>query len=528
MLKGYNGIGQTASAAGAATLQVFSTVSKTTLPEKFTVATAGEVEAAVAKAVVAFPIYQSLSPLIRAGFLETIADEIMALGDELIQRAMQETGLPEARLLGERGRTTNQLKMFATILREGSWLEAVIDTAQLDRKPLPRADLRKMLVPIGPVVVFGASNFPFAFSTAGGDTASALAAGNPVIVKAHSSHLGTNELMATAIHAAIEKCQLPDGVFSFVIGEGSVTGMQLVKHPDVKAVGFTGSYTAGMAIYKAATTERWAPIPVYAEMSSINPVLIFPDKLKTDEDAIAAALAGSITIGGGQFCTNPGLLFLINDTTTESFISKLNSLLSAMPGATMLNAGICKSYYKNKATISGQKGVKLLVDGSDASAEYKGTPALLEVSAADFIQNALLQNEIFGPASLIVKCEDEVALKQVISALHGQLTGSVFATNNDLTNFADHIHALTGKVGRVVYNNVPTGVEVCYAMVHGGPFPSTTDARSTSVGADAILRFVRPLCLQDCPQEFLPDALKNENPLNLMRRVNGKYTNEAI
>ncbi len=528
MLKGHNLIGQTASAEGKQTLQVFSTVSKENLPEKFTIATNEEVENAVAKATAAFPVYQSLSNLDRAVFLETIAEEIIAIGDPLIHRAMQESGLTEARLTGERGRTIGQLKLFADILKEGSWVEAVIDTALPDRQPLPRADLRKMLVPIGPVVVFGASNFPFAFSTAGGDTASALAAGNPVIVKAHSSHLGTNELMAGAIRNAIQKCNLPDGVFSFLIGEGAVTGMQLVKHPSVKAIGFTGSFKAGMAIYQAASTQRQFPIPVYAEMSSINPVLLLKEKLEKDGSAVAAALAGSITLGVGQFCTNPGLIFLINSTTAENFIRELTTALAAIPASTMLNAGICKSYYKNKQTIAGQTGVTVLLEGDDTSAAYKGTPALLEVSAVDFIQNRELQNEIFGPASLIVKCTDEAELKQAIGSLHGQLTGSVFATGKDLSNFVETVNELTQKVGRVVYNNVPTGVEVCYAMVHGGPSPATTDARSTSVGADAIKRFVRPLCLQDCPQEFLPAALKNENPLNLMRRINGKYSSEII
>ena len=509
-------------------LKAFSTVSQNDLPEKFAVATAAEVDKAVAKAVKAFAVYKNLPSSEKASFLETIAEEIMALGDELIQRAMLETGLPEARLIGERGRTTGQLKLFATLLKEGSWVDAVIDTALPDRKPLPRADLSKMQVPIGPVVVFGASNFPFAFSTAGGDTASALAAGNPVIVKAHASHLGTNELMATAIHAAIKKCNLPEGVFSFVIGQGAVTGMQLVKHPDVKAVGFTGSYTAGMAIFKAAINERQTPIPVYAEMSSINPVLLLNDKLLRDGEAVAAALSGSITLGVGQFCTNPGLLFLIESDAAENFITKLSSLLAAIPPATMLNAGICRSYYKNKETISTQKGVTVLLEGENASGDFKGSAALLQVSATDFISNPGLQNEMFGPASLIVKCKNKTELQQAMGSLHGQLTGTVFAANEDIQNFGDCIGQLTGKVGRVVYNGVPTGVEVSHAMVHGGPFPATTDARSTSVGAEAIKRFVRPVCLQDCPPELLPDELKNENPLHIMRKVNGVYTSESI
>jgi 2,5-dioxopentanoate dehydrogenase len=528
MLKGYNLIGQTESAAGDQYLRVFSTVSQQNLPEKFAVATAAEVDKAVAKAVAAFPLYKKVSTLERASFLETIAEEIILLGDELIQRAMQETGLPEVRLTGERGRTTGQLKLFAAVLKEGSWVEAVIDTALPDRKPLPRADIRKMNIPIGPVVVFGASNFPFAFSTAGGDTASALAAGNPVIVKAHESHLGTNELMANAIITAAKKCGMPDGVFSFVIGEGAVTGMQLVKHPDVKAIGFTGSYTAGNAIFKAASNERQSPIPVYAEMSSINPVLLLQDKLSTAADAVAAALAGSITLGAGQFCTNPGLLFLIESEAAENFISKLKSLLSVVPAGIMLNEGICRNYYKNTKNITAQKAVTVLLEADDASESFKGSAALFLVSGNDFINNPSLQNEIFGPASLVVKCKDETELQQAISSLHGQLTGSVFATNEDIKNFADCINELSEKAGRIVYNNVPTGVEVCYAMVHGGPYPATTNAGSTSVGADAIQRFVRPICLQDCPQEFLPDALKNENPLKIMRKVNGVFTSERF
>lgn len=528
MLKGYNLVGNTESTEGDQYLRVFSTVAQHNLPEKFAVATAAEVDKAVAKAVAAFPLYKNTSSLTRATFFETIAEEIMALGDVLIQRAMQETGLPEARLLGERGRTTGQLKLFAEVLKEGSWVEAVIDTALPDRKPLPRADIRKMNVPIGPVVVFGASNFPFAFSTAGGDTASALAAGNPVIVKAHESHLGVNELMASAINAAAKKCGMPDGVFSFVIGEGPVTGMQLVKHPGVKAIGFTGSYTAGTAIFKAANNERQSPIPVYAEMSSINPVLLLTEKLSTDGGAVAAALTASITLGVGQFCTNPGLLFLIESEAAENFISKLSSLLAAVPAGTMLNEPVCRNYYKNRKAMIGQKAVTVLYQGQDSSAEFKGSPALLQVSAADFIDDAGLQTEIFGPASMIVKCKDATELEQAIGSLHGQLTGTVFATADDIKNFTACINTLSEKAGRIVYNSVPTGVEVCHAMVHGGPFPATTDARTTSVGADAIRRFVRPICLQDCPQEFLPAALKNENPLNIMRKINAVYTKDQV
>lgn len=527
MLKGYNLIGQTKSREGQEFLQAFNPVTQNHLPEQFTIATDNEVNAAVDKASTAFVAYKAKTAEERAVFLETIAGEIIALGDELIQRAMLETGLPEARLTGERARTTGQLKLFAEVLREGSWVEAVIDTALPERKPLPRPDLRKISVPIGPVAVFGASNFPFAFSTAGGDTASALAAGNPVIVKAHESHLGTNELVASAINNAAKKCNMPDGVFSFVIGEGPVTGAQLVKHEGIKAVGFTGSYRAGMAIYKTACNERKTPIPVYAEMSSINPVLLLPQKLKKDEN-VAVQLAASITLGAGQFCTNPGILFLIKDEGSENFISKLAEIISTSPAAAMLNPNVCRSYYKGREVIAKQPGVSVLFEGEDACASYKATAFLTQVSASDFIYNQDLQNEVFGPASLIVLAENKEELLQALQSLHGQLTATIIANAADIENFAGCIDALSEKVGRIIYNGVPTGVEVSHAMMHGGPYPATTNANSTSVGSDAIKRFARPLCLQDCPEEFLPEALKNQNQLKIMRKVNGRYTNESL
>jgi alpha-ketoglutaric semialdehyde dehydrogenase len=528
MLKGYNLIGFKESKQGNTFLQSFSPVNKNNLPETFSIATEDEVNTAVIKATNAFTFYKEYKAGEKALFLETIADEIMAVGDELIQRAMLETGLPEARLIGERGRTTGQLKLFAEVLKEGSWVEAVIDTAMPDRKPLPRADLRKMLVPIGPVAVFGASNFPLAFSTAGGDTASALAAGNPVIVKAHESHLGTNELVASAIFAAAKKCNVPDGVFSFVIGEGSVTGMQLVKHPGISAVGFTGSYNAGMAIYKAAINEREVPIPVYAEMSSINPVLVLPGKLSQDIHVIATQLANSITLGVGQFCTNPGLVFLLENETSTSFINMLTRLLSDIPAAPMLNANVCKNYYENKLSLAQQIGVTTLLASDDANGSNYGSAALLQVNANTFAGNPALQKEMFGPASMIIICKNEWELEQALQSLHGQLTATVFALKTDIEKFTSSINILSAKAGRIVYNGVPTGVEVSYAMVHGGPFPATTNAGSTSVGADAIKRFVRPICLQDCHPEFLPDALKNDNPLNIMRKVNGQYTKAPV
>ena len=367
------------------------------------------------------------------------------------------------------------------------------------------------------------ATFHLLFSTAGGDTAAALAAGNPVIVKAHEGHLGTNELMATAIKKAAQKTGMPGGVFSFIISKDVAVIQGLVKDEAIKAIGFTGSYKAGIAIFKTAATERKTPIPVYAEMSSVNPVLVLPDKLQQDPAAVATQLAASITLGVGQFCTNPGLVFLIESDAADRFISTLGKLISQSAPSTMLNKSVCQNYYKNKQLLSTEAGVKTLVDVENPSENMKGGSALLQASAEDFINNKNLQSEVFGPASLIITCKDEAELQDAVQALYGQLTGTVMATNKDIELFKETIDVLSQKVGRILYNGVPTGVEVCHAMVHGGPYPATTNAGSTSVGADAIKRFVRPLCYQDCPQDFLPDALKDDNVLNIMRKVNGKY-----
>ena len=452
----------------------------------------------------------------------------MQLGDELIERCHLETGLPQARITGERARTVGQLKLFAALLREGSYVEAIIDTALPERKPLPRSDLRRMMLPIGPVAVFAASNFPLAFSTAGGDTASALAAGCPVVVKAHSSHLGTNELVATAIINAAQKCNMPAGVFSSLIGEGSQLGQQLVKHPQIKAVGFTGSFRGGMALLKAAINEREEPIPVYAEMSSINPVLVLPSKIKQDADAVASQLSASIALGVGQFCTNPGLLFVVKDENTDEFIQKLAQALQQVPAAIMLNQTICAAYHKERQQLLSQEGVTTTWRGDDIHDEFKANAALAHTTGKNLRQNKDLQNEVFGPTSLVVICEDDEDLKSTLQALHGQLTATVMGTADDLKRFHNCVDVLVQRVGRVIYNGVPTGVEVSHAMMHGGPFPATAFAHFTSVGTEAIKRFLRPVCYQDCPQEFLPDALRDENPLRIMRKLNGEFTRDAV
>jgi 2,5-dioxopentanoate dehydrogenase len=528
MVFGHNFIGFEKKASGEKKLLAFSTVLKNNLPGEFVIATQSEIQTAVEKATTAFEIYKRTSFEERAEFLDSIADEIMQLGDALIERAHLESGLPEARITGERGRTVGQLKLFASLLREGSFVEAIIDTALPDRKPLPRSDLRRMMHPIGPVAVFAASNFPLAFSTAGGDTASALAAGCPVIVKAHSAHLGTNELVASAIIKAAQKCHMPDGVFSSLIGEGAQLGQQLVKHPGIKAVGFTGSFRGGMALLKAAVNEREEPIPVYAEMSSINPVLVLPNKIKQDVDGVASQLSASITLGVGQFCTNPGLVYVLKDANTETFIQKLAKALQQVLPATMLNQTICGAYYKERQQLLSTQNVETVWTGDEGKEAYKAGASLAKTTAKNFNENSSLQNEVFGPSSLVVVCEDENELRSALQSLHGQLTGTVIGTQDDFKEFQSCVEILVSKVGRVIYNGVPTGVEVCHAMMHGGPFPSTTFPHFTSVGTEAVKRFLRPVCYQDCPKEFLPDALKDENPLHIMRKVNGEFSREKI
>ncbi len=528
MLSGFSIIGRGRGAVTAHQLRARSPITGQSLPEEFYIASPDEINRTLELASKAAPEFSGLNAAQRAVFLDAIGEEILAIGPALLERAHLETGLPEARLSGERDRTVNQLKLFAAVLREGSWVNAVIDTALPDRKPLPRTDLRKMNVAIGPVVVFAASNFPFAFSTAGGDTAAALAAGCPVIVKAHGSHLGTNELVASAIQKASIKCGMPEGVFSSLIGEGAALGQQLAKDERIKAIGFTGSFKAGMALFHTATKERKEPIPVYAEMSSINPVLLLPALVKADPEALATQLATSITLGVGQFCTNPGLLFMLEDEHTDNLIKALTEALKKATAGVMLNSSICRSYYSNRTHLKEISGVKALLEGEDEAVDCKGSAALYEVSAADFLKHAELQEEVFGPASLIVRCKTKEDMLKAIQHMQGQLTGSVFGQVPELDDFRDSITLLQSRVGRLIFNQVPTGVEVCHAMVHGGPFPATTDAGATSVGASSIERFLRPVCWQNCPADFLPEALQNNNPLGIMRKVNGQYTRDSI
>lgn len=484
----------------------------------FAAPSSSEVESAVQLAAQAFPLYRQLSATSRANFLRSIATEIESVVDQIAARGTVETGLPDARLRGETARTVGQLRLFASMLEDGSWLDARIETAIPDRSPLPKPDIRSMLRPLGPVVVFCASNFPMAFSVAGGDTASALAAGCPVIVKAHSSHPGTAEIVADAVIRAAKACNMPDGVFSMLYGSGREVGMALVTHPCVKAVGFTGSRPGGRALMDAAAA-RPEPIPVYAEMSSINPVVMLPGILAEKSTALAEGFFQSLTLGVGQFCTNPGLVFL-PEGSQSAFIETLRTLIkSAAPGV-MLNAGICQAYRDATIATGQHEGVTQIASEVSAQAG-QGAPVVFVCSAKTLMETPSLTHEMFGPASLIVTGTlEEIAAAS--ETLEGQLTASVHGTANDFAQVSGLLEILERKVGRLVFNSFPTGVEVCHSMVHGGPYPSTSDGRSTSVGTMAAYRFTRAVSWQNCPQELLPAELQDSNPLNIPRMVNGK------
>ncbi|PTX63024.1 NADP-dependent aldehyde dehydrogenase [Kordia periserrulae] len=527
MITGKNYIGNSLSAKGNKTYTTFNPQANTENKTIFTEATSEEINDAVDLASEAFKAYQRISGAKKAAFLNAIADEIIALDDELIQTYMSESGLPEGRAKGERGRTIGQLRMFAELLTEGSWVEARIDPAQPNREPNPRVDLRKMLTPIGPIVVFGASNFPFAFSTAGGDTASALAAGCSVIVKSHPMHAGTGEMVAAAILKAAQKTGMPNGVFSNLNSSGIEVGQQLVQHPKVKGVGFTGSIRGGRALYDLAA-KRKEPIPVFAEMGSINPVVILPKALETKAETWAKTYASSITLGTGQFCTNPGLLLGIQSDDLTTFAAKLSDEIVQIAPQCMLHPNIHSSYQNNKEKAQQHENVKTLADLDIAVAENYAKQAVVTVDGKTFLENNQLHHEVFGPFSLLVQCENEAELEKVIADLEGQLTGTIISEENEISAYTNVIKALSNRVGRIIFNGVPTGVEVAPAMQHGGPYPASTDSRFTAVGQDAIKRWVRPFSYQDWPNELLPDALKNENPLGILRLIDGKQTRETL
>lgn len=487
-----------------------------------------QVDAAAQAAAEAFVSYRNTSLAGRAEFLRRCADEIMALGDALIERVCAETGYPAARAEGERARTCGQLRMFADYIETGEHLDARIDTAQPDRQPLPKPDLRYLNQALGPVAVFGVANFPLAFSVAGGDTASALAAGCPVIAKGHPSHPGSCELVARALAAAVEKSGMPSGVFSLLRG-GNEVGARLVQAPQVKAVGFTGSFTGGMALHKLAN-ERPDPIPVFAEMSSINPLVLLPEALKDSAENIAKGFVSSMTLGTGQFCVKPGLVLALEGTELDEFLGAAGAQLQHTDSGVMLNEGICSSYKEGLTGYLGRDFVQLVAQGREAQSEksFSARPALFRTSAEDFLKHPEVHEELFGPASLVVTCKDPEQLRSVLDRLGGQLSGTIHCTQEELGRHTELVDLLTEKVGRLVINGFPTGVEVCPSMMHGGPFPASTDARFTSVGTAAIKRFLRPVCYQNFPEPLLPEALRDSNPLKLTRVVNGKLSEEML
>jgi 2,5-dioxopentanoate dehydrogenase len=477
------------------------------------------------QAQLAFEQYRNISGKEKSTFLKTIANEIEAITEAIVVIAQQESSLPEGRIRGEIGRTTGQLRSFAVLIERGDWIQPTIDTGDAGRKPLPKPDLRKVYVPVGPIVVFGASNFPLAFSTAGGDTASALAAGCSVIVKSHPAHPLTSKLVANAIFKSIAACNMPEFVFQHLEDSSIEAGQDLVQHPLTKGVAFTGSFQGGKALFDLAAKRR-EPIPVFAEMGSINPVLVLPDYLDKNKE-LAETLATSVLQGVGQFCTNPGLILTLECEGLQSFLDEFGKQIGKSVPAKMLHGGIADSYKKRKSTSLAQQHVSILAEVEEG-AEGTGAGAVASIAASEFIRNPVLHEEVFGPFSLVVKCKNVDQLRDVIKHLSGQLTASIFGTPKDQTEYTHIIHSLQQIVGRLIFGNVPTGVEVAKAMHHGGPYPATTDARFTSVGNDAIYRFVRPVCFQNAPEQFLPAELLNDNPLNVLRCVNNEWTRDKI
>ncbi len=522
MLTGKNYIGNQLSAKGTNTYKTFNPTLNCENDTVFTEATSKEINEAIRLAAKAFKTYKKISGKDKAAFLNTIADQILDLGETLLNTYCTESGLSKNRAISERTRTIFQLRSFAELVAEGSWVEATIDTAILDRKPIPKPDLRKMLIPLGPVVVFGASNFPLAYSTAGGDTASALAAGCPVIVKSHPMHAGTGELVASAIIKAIEKTGMPNGIFSNINSSGIDVGIQLVQNPSIKAVGFTGSIQGGRALFNLAS-KRKEPIPVFAEMGSINPVVLLPKAVKKRSAQLAALLASSITLGAGQFCTNPGLLLGIESDELTTFINQLSNEIVKIEPSCMLHPNIIGAYERKKQQAVSQKGLSVVTEKTiDPAQANFARQTVVTVKGHTFLENTSLHQEVFGPFSMVVQCNDTEELEHIISNLEGQLTGTLIIDKEEESTNTAIIEALQNRVGRVIFNGVPTGVEVCPSMQHGGPYPASTDSRFTAVGIHSIKRWVRPFSFQNCPDNLLPNELKKENPLKITRLVNGE------
>src|SRR5258708_3300320 len=525
-LSGRSLIGFREAAGGGEAMYATDPSTGQRLQPAFIPASREEVELAVRLAAESFHVYGRISGRDRAALLRKIAAKIESIAGDVIERAAQETALPPARLQGEPARTVGQLRLFAQVGEEESWVNARIDRADVQRKPAPKPDIRSMLRPLGPVVVFGASNFPLAFSVAGGDTASALAGGNTVIVKAHAAHPGTSELVGRAVQESVRECGLPEGVFSLLFGSGTQIGTALMKHPLVKAGGFTGSRAAGRTLMDVAAS-RPEPIPFYAEMSSTNPVFILPGALRERSENIAAGLHTSFTMGAGQFCTKPGMVFMPQGANSDSFTDKLRELVEASAPFHLLTKAIHSSYDSAIAARKTDAAVKLVAEGPQAAADvgFAVSSAVFETDAASFLGSDL-DAEIFGPATLLVRHSSREHVLEIARSLKGHLTATIHGTERDLHEFADLIAILERKVGRLIFNGFPTGVEVTHAMVHGGPYPSTSDGRSTSVGSQAIFRFTRLVCYQGFPDSALPDELKDANPLRIWRMIDGQTVRE--
>jgi 2,5-dioxopentanoate dehydrogenase len=522
MLTGLSYLGYHRSAPGGVTFTGHAAATGEALPGTFHSASAADLETAVALAQTAFPSYRDLGSETRAAFLRAIATNIEALGQTLTDRVMAETGLPEPRIKGETARTCGQLRMFAGMVEDGSWVDARIDLADPARTPIPKPDTRSMLRPVGPVVVFGAANFPLAYSTAGGDTASALAAGCPVIVKAHAAHPGTAGLVAEAIVKAAESLALPEGVFSMLYDAGHTIGADLVSHPVVQAVGFTGSRAGGTALMQLAAA-RPQPIPVFAEMSSVNPIFILPGALTERGAALGTGLATSVTLGAGQFCTKPGLVIIDKNTDSAPFRAALQTALAATAPGVMLNAGIRQNYLTKRNQLAAHPGTSEIVSVPAGNAAC-GSAALFETTAAAVLADASLTGEVFGPATLLVTADGHDEMLALARSLEGQLTATVHAAASDLTTQRALLSILETRAGRLLSAGFPTGLEVNQSVVHGGPWPATSDGRSTSVGGAAIYRFTRQVCWQDTPDPLLPPALQAANPLKLRRLTDGKIS----
>lgn len=517
-LVGFSLIGNEA-AQGEGTFAVTDRTTGATLEPAFSEATTADVAKACELAGAAFHAYRNSPLATRKKFLETIAQNILDLGDDLITRAMAESGLPRPRLEGERGRTVGQLRLFADVVGKGEWLGVRIDPALPERTPLPRPDLRLRHIPLGPVAVFGASNFPLAFSVAGGDTASALAAGCPVVVKGHPAHPGTSELVGRAIQAAVTACGLPEGVFSLLQGRSNALGAALVTDPRIKAVGFTGSRGGGLALV-ALAAARHEPIPVYAEMSSVNPVLLFPEALAKRTEALATGFVGSLTLGAGQFCTNPGVVLALDGPALEAFIAAAGKAVDASKPATMLTEQIQANYDRGVDFLEGHADTKLVARGCVGEGLAQGRGALFQTSATSLLADPKLADEVFGASSLVVACRSLDEMEAVLASMEGQLTITLQMEDADTDAAAQLLPLLETKAGRILVNGWPTGVEVAHAMVHGGPFPATSDSRTTSVGTLAIERFLRPVCYQAMPQALLPAELRDD-ATGILRRVDG-------